>query len=753
MSFHFSNSLLITLFLFPYAVMANEPSPHIWNITDQDRQFIGRQDELKNLNEMLSENNIVAIVGLAGIGKTNFAKQFAILNRQNYTVFWFIDCRRDIETQLYELAKELSDKRLIQESFSPHDITEGAKSALKWLKSTEDSWLMIFDNVDGKKDVHAFIPEANGHPKKHVLVTERNSSNWTKTLPLPAFSDIESLSFLKTALASRFKEDELVELATTLGRHPRALLQATLHIARVPGMTCKKYVEKYMSNNRKLTKAEKMILTDEEAGVELHTSLEILLDNISKTSFMSWSHIEEELLDKCQEMLGYDGELTYINLIKPALLVKEGKGYAIHPYVATMMHNYISEEEKQKALEDALKILASDLDKNTDKMIKIFEEKSNFLNHIIDLTKHYNGTSQLATDLEVAALYYIFNYQRRYDLAWSLVEQSKNRIERRGDVGATLAVGRFYSIYSFLVYKQGSLGGAVEAALKAESILDKLDDDIAREELIILLTNSLASHYHAQGEASKALNCANKATILLGKEHSLKKELFIAVTKILSAIDDRDFDAARKYTKEQFVNLEDNEIAHISSHIVNLLAAKIEIKESNMKLARKYAEKGYQQALNCIGNDEKHETAGRVGTILALCELYDGSLARAERLVDNAIEGFTKTYGSPYKNRRQAYAHMVKGDVLVKKEDLTAAHASYSKSLEIYNNEFTNMKVDDVSELYFRFINLGLLLDEKLLTEDYLDKHIRIFGKLHPRSVAAMQAIKKAGEAVALKEK
>ena len=54
------------------------------------------------------------------------------------------------------------------------------------------------------------------------------------------------------------------------------------------------------------------------------------------------------------------------------------------------------------------------------------------------------------------------------------------------------------------------------------------------------------------------------------------------------------------------------------------------------------------------------------------------------------------------------------------------------------------MLVDDVSELYSKFISLGLLMKNELLAKDYLAQHIEIFGMKHPRSIAALKKFEKA---------
>ena len=50
--------------------------------------FVGRQDDLEEINELLAKNQLVFLSGIGGIGKTELAKQYAYRHRAQYdTVF------------------------------------------------------------------------------------------------------------------------------------------------------------------------------------------------------------------------------------------------------------------------------------------------------------------------------------------------------------------------------------------------------------------------------------------------------------------------------------------------------------------------------------------------------------------------------------------------------------------------------------------------------------------------------------------
>ncbi|MBP6985497.1 MAG: ATP-binding protein [Alphaproteobacteria bacterium] len=226
MLFRFVKLSLVFVLLSP----AVASTSRIWNLPRQEINFIGREKQLMDLEDSLPKNHLVAIVGLAGIGKTSLAKEFALKHRESYQVVWFIDLKKDLDGQLHQLALELSRKKIISFEVSPYNVSEGVNTALSWLRSTEAGWLLIFDNVEKNVDISTSFPDLNNHPHKHVIVTTRYNPGWCKKLLLKSFSGKEAFEFLQHLLGDEYPMEELLKLASVLGNHPRALLQASSYI-------------------------------------------------------------------------------------------------------------------------------------------------------------------------------------------------------------------------------------------------------------------------------------------------------------------------------------------------------------------------------------------------------------------------------------------------------------------------------------------------------------------------------------------
>ena len=134
--------------------------------------FSGRELQLKQIEEGLLDNNIVVLTGLGGTGKTQIAVEYAFLNRNKYPdkyqyVLW---ATADSEPSLavsYELiSKELhlfEDQQVDQERIN--------WAVKKWL-TTNENWLLVFDNADdvnSVNDVEAYLPsDFNGSRAHHI---------------------------------------------------------------------------------------------------------------------------------------------------------------------------------------------------------------------------------------------------------------------------------------------------------------------------------------------------------------------------------------------------------------------------------------------------------------------------------------------------------------------------------------------------------------------------------------------------------
>lgn len=115
------------------------------------KEFIGRNDEIKECGRLLASESVVFINGIAGIGKSELAKYYASRNKKKYTniiyLFYSDSLRKDIA------AMEFSD--------DTSDMDEDAlfDSHYRLLRSLHQDSLVILDNFNALPKDDAFFKE------------------------------------------------------------------------------------------------------------------------------------------------------------------------------------------------------------------------------------------------------------------------------------------------------------------------------------------------------------------------------------------------------------------------------------------------------------------------------------------------------------------------------------------------------------------------------------------------------------------
>jgi hypothetical protein len=158
--------------------------PLVWNIPhNRNLKFTGRENFLADLHKTLTSGKppalAQAIVGQAGVGKTQIALEYAYrhaVDKKDYEFVWWLRAEA-LATDYTNLARmlKLSEKEV-------SDQNAIIKSVQQWLRKKK-KWLLIFDNVRNQAEVRNYLPRAG---TGHVLITSQNS-NWrglANTLPV-----------------------------------------------------------------------------------------------------------------------------------------------------------------------------------------------------------------------------------------------------------------------------------------------------------------------------------------------------------------------------------------------------------------------------------------------------------------------------------------------------------------------------------------------------------------------------------------
>ena len=187
-----------------------------------DDLFVGREPELEQLEEWLSpkttKQNIVAVSGLGGMGKTQLSIHFAKHHHKSYSsVLWFnANNAATLTTDYVQLALWLIGQEERRNEKNQPGEDQAVRYVRQWLSQPEnDQWLVIYDNYDDPQmpgiesptgyDIRQFFPERT---QGSVLITTRFSGlTFANRLPLLKFEDIDQSLTILTNWSGRSTEE------------------------------------------------------------------------------------------------------------------------------------------------------------------------------------------------------------------------------------------------------------------------------------------------------------------------------------------------------------------------------------------------------------------------------------------------------------------------------------------------------------------------------------------------------------------
>ncbi|KAL5040781.1 hypothetical protein BDW71DRAFT_212780 [Aspergillus fruticulosus] len=223
-----------------------ENKPQHWVVPlPRNPKFVGRQDEIRKLEELLTTRDgprRVAITGLGGVGKTQVALEVAYRIRdqdKECSVLW-VPCTSHalIEQTFLRFAEILG-----LQGVKPADVKERVKTYLS--SERAGKWLLVFDNADDTEmwlsasdtapALEDFLPQSE---EGHILFTTRNRKLAMKLapfniIPIPDADKRTAFQILGKALEHKnLPEDDTTATALLeqLAFLPLAITQASAYI-------------------------------------------------------------------------------------------------------------------------------------------------------------------------------------------------------------------------------------------------------------------------------------------------------------------------------------------------------------------------------------------------------------------------------------------------------------------------------------------------------------------------------------------
>ena len=174
--------------------------------------FVGREDAMAKLHDQLQQQERIAITavvtGMAGVGKTELALQYALYHREKSTypggICWIGVQGETVGVQLLDFAKSLLGL------FPPEDLNLRGKLDYCWARwQPPGDVLLILDDVHQYAEIQDYLPPQEQRFK--VLITTRQ--HWLaasfEQLRLPVLSESAALALLESLIGASRLQAEL----------------------------------------------------------------------------------------------------------------------------------------------------------------------------------------------------------------------------------------------------------------------------------------------------------------------------------------------------------------------------------------------------------------------------------------------------------------------------------------------------------------------------------------------------------------
>uniref|UniRef100_A0A8J7D494 Tetratricopeptide repeat protein n=1 Tax=Desmonostoc muscorum LEGE 12446 TaxID=1828758 RepID=A0A8J7D494_DESMC len=314
-------------------------------------EFVGREEELQNLHQLLQDYKqvaIAAIAGMGGVGKTELALQYAIQRRETYNggLCWLLPKTGDIGIQVVQFARTQLDLN------PPEDLTEDFNQKLLaqvqycWRRWRGGDVLLVLDDVSDYEEVKPYLQSLPSRFK--VLMTTRQKLGRIAQLSLDVLQPEEALELFKSLLKEtpgRIEKELAVanHLCEWLGYLPLGVELVGRYLARKQDLSVAEMLRRLENkrlDERSLSKSKSEADMTAQRGVlaAFELSWQELEDDDKQLGCLlslfaaapiPWKLVEQCLPDEDAQDLEDIRDDSLLNL---HLLQRKGEGvYQLHP--------------------------------------------------------------------------------------------------------------------------------------------------------------------------------------------------------------------------------------------------------------------------------------------------------------------------------------------------------------------------------------------------------------------------------------
>ena len=512
--------------------------------------FVGREEGLEILHQELTnteELTVFALTGMAGVGKTELAIQYALRYRDDYPggIYWLNVRDTDLAAEILQFA-QLKMSLEIPQEFQGRRLSLPEQFEWFW-----DNWqppqervLIILDDVTELGNVRELLPKNNCF---RILITTGLpplDSDSIAQISLGVLSPENALQLLGKLLADgevRIEQDKqkASDLCEWLGYLPLGLQLVGSYLAENPHLS----LAQMLDSLKEQELYEKQLPDSKASDSNLNTARQRV-----KAAFkLSWEKLDTttqhlgQLLSlfasnpfQWQWLQGATQILDYqrdrVDRAKKQLyrghfierVEQQQDSYKVHPLIREFLQEELAASEQAEQLKQAFTVSIAAIGKIPDNpTLQDIESGKNAIAHLQEVAR--NLTNAIADEnlLELfTQIVHFYKEQRLYILARDWEKQCLSVVkERLGSEHPDYAI--CLNNLAYIYYFQGRYEQAEPLYLEAyelrKRILGEEDPHVANS------LNNLAELYKNQGRYDQAeplyLQAHEMYQRLLGKEH------------------------------------------------------------------------------------------------------------------------------------------------------------------------------------------------------------------------------------------
>jgi len=437
------------------------------NIPSRNKYFKGREDKLKELEDILKKDNKALIYGIGGTGKTSLIKEY--IYRKKLKDVYFLELDAGLETALLQLV---AINKLTKKDNLVKLTTEELDKKQNYI---------ILDNakLKDKREIEDFI---NSFANAKVVVTSRSSDfDIAEQINLTELSDSDAKlvfdSYFKRAIEPQEQKyiDEIIKLTGNIPLVIEIMAKHTKYYMSAKAKSLKEIVEFYKKNNLDKSVPIKLSKDSSTKQIQRHIQKIFNLDNIAtkeqKELLTALANLNPSGVEiwKLNRWIDYDK--NYIN----ASIYLEQIGWLQNRNNEKLkIHRIVKEVVNQNIKQP--KTIDSLIDSLTDQLTSKALNNNNlngkkYLLDVKELIKNDLKTKEFATLLNNLSLILQalgdFNEAKKYQL--KTIEIEKKVLEP-----SLPSLAKSYNNLSMILSDLGDFNEAKKYQLKATQIWEKV---------------------------------------------------------------------------------------------------------------------------------------------------------------------------------------------------------------------------------------------------------------------------------------